>query len=43
LQAAHPSPLSANRGFLGCGHFKIANDYLQRYGQEGINWFAGDV
>ena len=28
LEAPHPSPLSAYRGFIGCGHFKKANDYL---------------
>ena len=26
LEAAHPSPLSASRGFMGCGHFKKANE-----------------
>lgn len=43
LMAAHPSPLSAYRGFFGCGHFRIANDYLQRCGRGWINWYAGDV
>lgn len=40
LKSAHPSPLSAHRGFLGNGHFKKANDWLaQRYGPDGtINW-----
>ena len=28
LEAAHPSPLSASRGFMGCGHFKKANEIL---------------
>ena len=28
LTAAHPSPLSANRGFFGCGHFETANRML---------------
>lgn len=28
LSAVHPSPLSAYRGFLGCGHFRQANQYL---------------
>lgn len=28
LTAVHPSPLSAYRGFLGCGHFALANQYL---------------
>jgi uracil-DNA glycosylase len=38
LRSAHPSPLSAHRGFLGCGHFVKANEYLQAQGVGGINW-----
>lgn len=40
LKAVHPSPLSAERGWFGCGHFKQANDFLEgRYGKEEIiNW-----
>jgi len=38
LRAPHPSPLSAHRGFLGCGHFSAANDYLRRRGQAPIDW-----
>ncbi|MFA7277192.1 MAG: uracil-DNA glycosylase [Pseudobdellovibrionaceae bacterium] len=38
LTAPHPSPLSAHRGFLGCGHFKKANAYLQAQGRPAINW-----
>jgi uracil-DNA glycosylase len=40
LQSVHPSPLSAHKGFLTCGHFKKTNDWLKgRYGEEGmINW-----
>ena len=38
LTAAHPSPLSASRGFFGCGHFKKANDYLVQHGLEPIDW-----
>ena len=40
LKCAHPSGLSAHKGFFGCGHFKKANDWLEeRYGKEGIiNW-----
>ncbi|TFY55222.1 hypothetical protein EVG20_g9399 [Dentipellis fragilis] len=36
----HPSPFSANKGFLGNGHFKKANDWLEtRYGPDGqVNW-----
>lgn len=38
LEAPHPSPLSAYRGFLGCGHFKKANDYLAAHGRRPIDW-----
>lgn len=38
LKAPHPSPLSAHRGFLGCGHFKLANEYLKRHGRAEIDW-----
>jgi hypothetical protein len=40
LQSVHPSPLSAHKGFMTCGHFKKANEWLKgRYGEEGIiNW-----
>ena len=38
LRAPHPSPLSAHRGFLGCGHFSAANAYLQRRGEAPIDW-----
>ena len=38
LKAAHPSPLSAHRGFLGCGHFSSTNQYLARNGQSPIEW-----
>lgn len=38
LEAPHPSPLSAYRGFFGCKHFSMANDYLQKYGNEPIDW-----
>lgn len=40
LTAPHPSPLSAHRGFLGCGHFKKANNYLIEHGQTPIDWLA---
>jgi uracil-DNA glycosylase len=37
LQSVHPSPLSAARGFMTCGHFKKTNEWLaQRYGVDGI-------
>ncbi len=38
LKTAHPSPLSAYRGFFGCRHFSQANAYLQEHGQEPISW-----
>lgn len=38
LKAPHPSPLSAHRGFFGCGHFVAANRYLQERGQRPIDW-----
>jgi uracil-DNA glycosylase len=38
LRAPHPSPLSAHRGFLGCGHFSAANRYLQGRGAAPIDW-----
>lgn len=38
LEAPHPSPFSANRGFFGCDHFKKTNEILQAQGQKPINW-----
>jgi uracil-DNA glycosylase len=38
LHAPHPSPLSAHRGFLGCNHFKQANELLVKQGKAPINW-----
>lgn len=38
LTAVHPSPLSAYRGFIGCGHFSQANNYLLQHGQTPIAW-----
>lgn len=38
LRAPHPSPLSAHRGFIGCGHFSQANNYLVKRGQLAIDW-----
>lgn len=40
LQAPHPSPLSAHRGFFGCRHFSQANSYLEQMKQTPIDWFA---
>lgn len=38
LDAPHPSPLSAHRGFLGCGHFQQANALLAQMGKTPIRW-----
>lgn len=38
LKAVHPSPLSAHRGFIGCGHFSQANRYLSEQGAAPIDW-----
>ncbi len=38
LTAAHPSPLSANRGFFGCGHFKKVNNMLVAMNKVPIDW-----
>ena len=38
LEAAHPSPLSAHRGFFGCRHFSQANAFLQENGREPVQW-----
>lgn len=38
LEAPHPSPLSAYRGFFGCRHFSQANTFLQTHGVEPIDW-----
>lgn len=38
LKAPHPSPLSAHRGFIGCGHFSKANHYLQQLNKSPVDW-----
>lgn len=38
LEAPHPSPLSAHRGFLGCKHFSQANTYLKDQNLSPIDW-----
>lgn len=39
LEAAHPSPLAANRGgWFGCRHFSKCNEWLAAHGEEPINW-----
>ena len=37
-EAAHPSGLSASKGFFGCNHFNLVNESLIRQGKVGINW-----
>jgi len=38
LKTVHPSPLSAHRGFLGCKHFSMTNEYLIANGKKPIDW-----
>ncbi|PWK83910.1 uracil-DNA glycosylase [Fulvimonas soli] len=38
LKTVHPSPLSAHRGFIGCGHFSRANRYLEGRGLAPVDW-----
>lgn len=38
LKSVHPSPLSADRGFFGCKHFLLANEYLKKHGHDPIDW-----
>ena len=38
LAAPHPSPLSAHRGFFGCGHFSQTNYLLTQQGKAPIDW-----
>ena len=39
LTSPHPSPLSAHRGFFGCGHFSKANAYLEDRDISPVDWF----
>ena len=43
LEAAHPSPLSASRGFFGCGHFKKVNNMLLAMNKAPIDWQIENV
>lgn len=43
LKAPHPSPLSAYRGFFGCGHFVTANKYLENRGVDPVDWALPEV
>lgn len=38
LETSHPSPFSAHRGFIGCGHFAKVNSYLEQHGIKPIEW-----
>jgi uracil-DNA glycosylase len=38
LKTVHPSPLSAHRGFIGCGHFSKCNQLLVAQGKKPIDW-----
>lgn len=41
LEAPHPSPLSASKGFFGCKHFSKINEILKKLGKEPISWQIG--
>ena len=43
LKAAHPSPLSASRGFFGCRHFSKCNEFLTANGVSPIDWQIPDI
>lgn len=43
LEAPHPSPLSAYRGFFGCKHFSQVNEFLKAHGETPIDWQIEDV
>ncbi len=38
LKGVHPSPLSASRGWFGCDHFRLCNEYLSTMHKKEINW-----
>ena len=38
LITSHPSPFSARRGFFGCNHFRLANEYLKENKIKEIDW-----
>jgi len=43
LKAPHPSPLSAYKGFFGCGHFSKTNQFLEQNGLTPIDWQIDDI
>ena len=42
LRTSHPSPMSASQGFLGCGHFAAANEFLLKHNRRPIEWRLPD-
>lgn len=38
LKAAHPSPMSADKGFFGCNHFELCNEFLELHGLPCVDW-----
>ena len=40
LEAPHPSPLSAHRGFFGCKHFSKTNQFLHKHEIKDIDWIS---
>ena len=43
LECAHPSPLSAYNGFIGCKHFSKTNELLKSFNKEPIDWQLQDI
>lgn len=43
LEAPHPSPLSAYRGFFGCKHFSKTNEFLMQHGLSPIDWQVENI
>jgi len=43
LEAPHPSPLSARRGFFGCKHFSKVNEILRNLGKKSIDWQINNI
>ena len=43
LKTSHPSPFSANKGFLGCNHFRTCNYFLIKNGSQPIDWLGENV
>lgn len=43
LTSAHPSPLSAYRGFFGCQHFSQTNTLLSQMNKSAIDWHLKDI